>query len=151
MPVALNQNFKLRLIDLSDDTTIAHAPTSLTVQAKPAPGRVWHIVDFFYYGPDPAGSAAGAHKIEIRNTGVSPTCYNFRLSSNSGTDIYISHVTLTGTAGAPSTAPAASNALQRGLYASNSLPLDITYTNSTDVDQSGTRQCYLVVKEYREL
>lgn len=149
MPYDREGNYTIEVITLTDDTTITHAPTTQTLQLKPDVGFVYEVLDIGYQAPDPVGSGAGTHQLYISYNGA----FNdmARIKATTGNAVWIA---ITGFDGDSSEVPSAIgdqyDIMHNRLHASNSVPIDFAYTNSTDVDQSGTRTLIIVVKKYRE-
>ena len=58
MGYELPNTFKLKTVDLSDDTTIAPAGQN-TQTLQPADGKIYEVIGIYVSIPDPAGSGAG--------------------------------------------------------------------------------------------
>lgn len=149
-----NHRFKLKLIDLSDNTTVAHAPTSNTQTLQPASGKIYEIIKIFIYIPDPAGSAAGTHELIMHHTTDGSSVYGtFLLRATTGNSLGTYYSAFTA-----DSAEAPGEAITQGqilngfgdILCSYTYPIYFKYTNSTDVDQSGTRVIKVLVKEYNE-
>ena len=142
-------NYAIEVIDLTATATVTHGPTSSTVQLKPPVGFVYEIVDIGYTAPDPAGSAAGTHSLHCNYLGAFSDV--FRILCTTGTALFISVSGFFGDSSeTPATDPDQYRLMRKYLVASNAVPLEFVYTNSTDVDQVGTRTLIVVVKKYRE-
>lgn len=146
-------NPKLLRIDATDDTTVAHAPTLITMlELKPDIGFLYEVISIFALIPDPVGSAAGTHTLEFSATGRTSNDDQFlKVTSNTGTAILIRDSNgLVGTSEVPSGQSSQDDIIHHTMWASNDWPILIEYKNSTDVDQSGTRQLFVLVKIWRE-
>ncbi len=150
MPYDREGNYELKLITLTDDTTVAHAPTSITNTLQPDVGFIYQIIEIGYTAPDPIGSGAGTHKIVGEYNGAYKPI--FSITGTTGTAISINLSGFTGDSDETPTNIREQQILKNGglIFASNSVPFNFTYTNSTDVDQTGTRTCIVFVKKYRE-
>jgi hypothetical protein len=146
--------FKLKVVDLSDDTNVAASGTnSQTLQ--PAAGKIYQIVDIAYHAPDPAGSAAGTHEVRLYRSAITVSQdMILRVAGTTGTAIQVGYCQ--NFAGDSSEDP--SNAreqfllIQGGLiWCSNSIPIVVYYKNDTDVAQAGTRTCKITVLEFDEV
>jgi len=150
----INNGFKLKLIDLSDNTSVASSGGTNKQTLQPDPGKIYEVCKIWYVASDPAGSSAGSHKIECHYETTGDT-YNgvFRIAGNTGSGIYTRFGGFVGDSEeAPSTE--ATQQLYIGscnLVCSNTYPLNFTYTNSTDVNQTATRTLKILVKEYNEM
>lgn len=149
MPVVKKANYTTRLIDLSESTTVAHAPTTRTVSLTPPAGKIWEIIDIYYMAAAPIGASSGDHRISIRYQGVGEVkCY---CESVFGSFVSMRWCAFYGNSEIPSTAQTQLDLMTLGiLIASNNVPLDFEYYNTTDVDKTGTRTLEIVVKEYAE-
>jgi len=149
----INNNFKLVLENLSDNTTVAHAPTTDVQTLQPESGKVWELIKIWIYIPDPVGSSAGSHKITayydssyVSQSGI------FSMTSNTGSAILTAWMAFSCTTALPS-ASTLTYYITNGwhFYCSNDNPIYFAYTNSTDVDQTGNRILKILVKEYNEV
>jgi len=151
VPVTSLDGETIELIDLSDDTSVA-AAGAITVQLQPPKGFLYEVIYIYYRANDPAGSAAGTHKVNFTYSGVSTTSPSIVCRGTTGTTIYITSYALIGdSAETPPSATQQFELIACGrLIASNSLPIDIEYHNDTDVAQAGTRTCEIVVRKRPE-
>lgn len=143
--------FKLKLIDLSDNTTVTAAGTN-TQQLQAPAGKVYQVVNIYYNAAAPIGAAAGTHKIEAGHNGITRAQNLLICEGAFNTVIRISEAGFAGSTQEVPSAAADQYALSvRGnIYASYSIPVDFVYTNSSDVSQTGTRTLEIVVKEFNE-
>jgi len=149
MPVVKEPGFVLLFVDLSDDTLVTHGPTTNTVTLRPPKGWIYEVIDLGYEALDPIGSGAGTH--QIYGTYADSFSDVFRVVSNTGTDIYISVSGFFGTTDSPAAIANQLEIMHKGVIkASYDVPFEFRYTNSTDVDKTGTRTCKLIVKKYPE-
>jgi len=140
--------YTTKLIDLSDDTEVAHTGGQNVQTLQPDVGFVYEVINISYNAP--AVGTSGTHDLEMKYTG--DLHYIVRVRSTFATAIAIKSL---GFIGDSSEEPAATNdqydLMRRGvLIATNGLPISIPYTNDTDVAQAGTRELLIVVKKYRE-
>lgn len=147
MPYDREGNYTLELIDLSDDTTVAHAPTAITNTLQPPVGFVYEVVNIDYNAPAPVGDSAGTHKVTVEYDGTSLALIN----GNHSTTIKIYQAGFSGDVGEiPGIVDDQLRIMREWLVASYDNPIDFVYTNSTDADQTGTRVLRVWVKKYRE-
>ena len=140
--------YKLEIIDISDDTQV-NAAADITNQLKPPVGFIYEIVQVYISIPDPVGSAAGTHTLACTSFGMGGPA--FTGTATTGNVIrYRWWALAADSSEAPSGATQQADILMSNIYASNSIPLDLKYTNSTDVNQTGTRTMEFLVKKYRE-
>lgn len=149
MPAITNPNYKLKVVGISDGTTVAHAPSSITNTLQPPKGFVYEVVEIYMNIPIPAGGSSGTHRITVRNQNMHVDARTFYLDSVFGTGIDIQTCTFASTSEVPSGATSQESAI-RTLHASYDNPLDFVYKNSTDADQVGTRIINILVRKYRE-
>ncbi len=145
MPIGRLNNYKIVIVDLSDDTTVTHVPTAISVTLRPSEGFVYEVIDFGYNAPTPGGSGAGTHGLIVKYTGA--YSHLIQIAQAFGASLRIRYDGFTGTAEVPVNIADQYNLMQGGrICVSNDVPLDIEYTNTTDADQAGTRTCILVCK-----
>jgi hypothetical protein len=155
MPVSKIADFKLKQIDLTDNTTVAHAPSSNTQTLQPPAGKIYEIVRIFYLAGDPAGSSAGTHSLTVTYDTTYTTYFGILyMSSTTGNDLATYFSLLVGNSAEAPASDTIQAQLNNGvgqLLASHDYPISFIYTNSTDVDQTGTRRLVILVKEYDEV
>jgi hypothetical protein len=146
-------HFKLKQIDLSDDTTVAASGTN-TQSLTPPAGKIYRIISILYVAPDPSGSSSGTHELEWRYNGFTQGSSG-RLGfvqGNTGSGISVSSNRYVGNA----SEVLSSETLQHQLitlgcmYCSSTYTIDFKYDNDTDVSQTGTRTLLIMVLEYDE-
>jgi len=141
------------IINLSNDDTVTSGnDNDQTLQ--PPQGFIYQVVGITYHAPDPVGSGAGTHQLEVYHADMGlATVYfdGFRVIGNTGSGVFIHKV---GLQGDNDEKPANDNQqfplLYQWLYASYDHPLTFKYTNDTDVSQTGTRGCYVAVLIHKE-
>jgi len=145
-------NYKLELKDLSEDTTVTHAPTTNTITLQAPVGEIWEVVDMAYNAPAPAGSSAGTHQLYGRYTDAVSTSFIFKIISNFGATILMFRNGFQGDVSESPSASADQYKIMRDgiIIVSNAVTFDFEYTNSTDADQVGNRKLTLLVKVRRE-
>jgi len=145
-------NYKLKVISLTDDALVTHAPTTVTAYLRPGVGFVYEIISIFGQWNTPAGSSAGTHGIEIFPTNrEAANDEHITLSTAFGNQMTIrSSIGFTADSEFPAGTDQQYKMIHRTLVCSYDEPLSINYTNSTDADQTGTRYLVFTVKEYRE-
>lgn len=151
MSVAFNPYFKLKLIDLSTSATVASGGGSDTIALQPNSGYIYQVINCIIVVP--AVGTANTHLIEIRTgLGTSGNYDQLYAKSTFAAEINIGRygtVTANDTE-LPSGDAAQQNIILGGLWGNYDYPIDIKYTNSTDVNQTGTRTYIFLVKEYKE-
>lgn len=151
MAYNINQGFKLKLIDLSDDTQVNSGGGTNTQTLQPPNGKIYQVIDIYMHIPDPVGSSANAHTMDVSFQ----NCYlNENLayiSANTGTAMYISNSGFVGTSEQPSNAREQYLFAHHSLFCSYDQPINFLYTNNTDANQTGTRRLEIFVKEYNEM
>jgi hypothetical protein len=140
----------IKLIDLSTDDTVASAGSD-TVQLQPPSGKIYKIIGMYVDILDPSGSSSGSHKFRCASNGMSDSRVYFETNSDSGAGITFSNAGFVATTEQPSSSSDQYRIMHEWLYASNSIPLDFEYANSTDVAQSQTRTLEILVAVYKEL
>jgi len=142
--------FTVIQVDLSDDTTVAHAPTTVETLLQPPEGYAYQLIMWNIRMPDPAGSAAGTHTLRCHQQGLSYIDNRlWQAVSNTGTDIVVGrYFQIIATTDSPSQSSDQSDMMRGGCWATHAMPIIFEYTNGTDVDQSGTRKIQLLVKKY---
>jgi len=151
IPVMPLDGYSFELIDLSDDTTVTHAPTTIVNTLQPPAGYIYEVVALYYRANHPVGDTAGTHKLKIIGQNSSFDYYA-SITSNFDVDITITGGYLFGgTSKLPVTAAYQWDVMHHCLFASYDQPLDFRYTNSLDVDQTGTRTLEVWVKKTAEL
>ena len=151
MGIVKSEFIGVKLIDLSDDTTIAPAGTN-TQQLQPPVGQCYKLLHTEVNIPDPSGSTTGDHELRCfqNGQGESTSAY-WRALSNTGNTIN----TNTMGWGVDSESPANARDMFMVLgnliecWATYDNPLDYKYTNDTDVNQTGTRTIKILVAVYR--
>lgn len=149
MGYSVYPNPKIKIVDLSDDTQVNAGGSNNSQSLQPNSGKIYEIIEIYYDAADPSGSTSGTHQLEIQyyDGTNSMTVARIRGNTGSGIGIYTSDFS-----GDSQELPADAREqalLRRGrqLLASNSAYLIFKYTNNTDANQTGTRTCYVVVKE----
>jgi len=150
MTVTHNPFFKLKLIDLSDDTQVNSGGGINTQTLQPAAGFCYQIVKIFVDIPDPVGSAANDHRLYVGNTTNLDNNAFFSIVSGTGTDITINEYGLGGTTEVPANIAQQQELIYFLLYCNHDNPIEFLYINNTDVNQTGTRTIKVLVKEYKE-
>lgn len=140
-------NSKLVLVDLSATATIAPAGTE-TNDLKPDVGFIYIVRYVYVRIPDPVGSGAGDHTIELTNTGFGTA--QAKAVAAFGNTIWIRYDALEGSSSELPSGVTQQQGILQNLIASNSLPIEFKYTNGTDVNQTGTRAINVLVEKIRE-
>lgn len=146
-----SSKFTLKEVTLTDSTTVGHGPSTDTQLLQPDAGKIWEVISWDYYAADPAGSGAGTHKVELKQGVASNGVAS--IVATTGNAVVVNQNGFTGDSSESPAAVATQYLFMRDgfLWASNSLPITVLYTNSTDVDKTGGRTCKFIVKEYNEL
>jgi len=144
-------NFKLKLIDLSDDTNIAGGGGTNTQTLKPDPGFVYEIIHIDCNIPAIA-AATGNHTLRLYYQNGT---YEANMIYMSGTDGSLMSIGGYYGLAASSELPNSHSTQQplisgKNMYVSNTNYMEILYTNSSDTAQAGTRRLLFYVKEYKE-
>lgn len=144
--------YKLTLVDLSDDTTIAPAGDDTQTLQAPA-GKVYEIVAWVYDGPDPIGSGAGTHTLKAFYTTFTETYIIVQLTATTGNDLNVamSQGLFGDSSEAPTNIREQITVLNHNWPVSNTYTISFKYDNDTDVNQTGTRTLKILVKEYSEV
>lgn len=152
MSVFHSPDFKVKLLDLDDATSVASSGTNSQL-VRPDDGKIYRIVNVGYYGAAPGGAGSGTHQIQIQHydgtdvVGVS-TCkgpFNEAIKMSIGEGF-------TGTTlEQPSTLPEQIRILTEILYASHTNYIRFLYTNNTNVANANNRELKIIVLEFNEL
>lgn len=151
MGMGTENRCRLELISLTTADAVAAAGEDI-IQLKPDVGFLYEVIGLMARIPDPVGSGAGDHQLEIfRNGREHANDEYITITSNTGVDIVIrDSVGFQGTTEAPSATAQQYDMMHSVMWASNANPLDFKYDNDTDVEQSGTRNIMVYVKKWRE-
>jgi hypothetical protein len=137
---------KLTVVDLSDNTSVAAAASNTQTLTPPA-GYIYIIRAIFYNAPDPAGSAAGTHYLQIRRVLVTADRTFAAITATTGNAVDINSSIFIGDSAELPTHEISQNLLMyQNLIASNSYPIKFFYHNATDVAQAGTRTLEILVE-----
>lgn len=150
MPKIPNSNYKVTLVDLSDDTTVTASGGINTQTLQPPAGKIYEIMQVHYSAP--GTSTSGDHNLEITfNDGAADRRIGF-LETAYGNNLKIEYSTfIAGGTKEPANAREQVHLFTGGmLIASNDHPLKFIYTNDTGVNQTGTRVLALIVREIIE-
>jgi hypothetical protein len=142
--------FKLKVIDLTNDTTVVATTGTNSQTLQPSANRIYEIVNLYYWVDAPIGDTSGTHELEaLWNT----TRRIWRIVGNHSTTLSINEWAFGGdNSEAPSGIDNQYEMQHRGrVWASNSEPVIFKYSNKTDANQTGTRTLEILVKEYMEL
>ena len=147
--------FKLKLVDLSDDTQVNSGGGTDTQTLQPPTGKIYELVKLVLHIPDPVGSTANSHEIigyydmghaSVYREGI------FRCVATTGNDIETAYNELNAdSVEGPSNAREQYKIINGPLYASNTYAIKFKYDNDTDANQTGTRTILCLVKEYDEV
>lgn len=152
MSFAPSPNFKLDVVNLTDDTTVTHAPTSIENILTPPVGKVYIIRNIFYNAPAPVGDSAGTHELELLQTYVTTGRRILKTKGNHSTTLNINVDIVGDVEEIPGVVREQNLLIKNGqIFASNSYPLVFKYTNSTDADQTGSRALEVLVEVHNEL
>jgi len=142
-------NYKLEIVDLSDDTEVAHTVGTNTQLLQPPVGFVYEVMAIDYDAPTIGGSSSGTHRLYITpDSFISPVAL---IIATFASYVRIRDFQFYGNqAETPSAAASQFTIINSGLVASYDHPITFEYFNWTDVAQAGTRALIFVVKKYRE-
>lgn len=152
-PITNIDDFYIKLVDLSDSTSIA-AGNDHTVTLEPPDGECYQIIDWMYDAPDPAGSSSGSQKLEAWPMGQTSGTKNeiLQVTGTFGNGIYVGdHCAFNGTSESPSAGSEQFNIIHGSLWATHEAPITFIYDNSTDVAQAGNRKLLLMVKVFKNV
>lgn len=143
--------FKLDMIDLSDGTQVNSGGSDNTQTLQPPDGKIYQVIGIIYNAPDPTGSAANDHRLYVRNKYIGHAYNLIYIASNTGTAIQIRHEGFSGSTKVPTGVDNQYRLIRGGdIISSYSQPVEFYYINNTDVNQTGTRICKILVKEFDE-
>jgi len=148
MGYVVNPRFTLTLIDLDDATVVASGGGTNTKSLTPDDGIVYEVINIGYSAAPPIGATANSHDIEATYQG---DLYRIlKITSNFNAGIYINQLGFGGTTDEPSGIDEQYKIMRERIFVTNAIHLDIVYTNDTDANQTGTRNCKILVKKYAE-
>jgi len=140
----------IKLIDLSDDTTVSAAGGTDTQTLQPPKGQIYQIIQFDIEIPDPVGSTANNHKFNVKYQNMTDGDITF-CNSNTGSDIKWNAYGWIGTTEVPGSDNEQFDLIHGGqIWASYDQPVDFVYVNLTDADQTGTRRLEIMVKVWKD-
>jgi len=138
----------IKVIDLSDDTQVNSGGNTNTQTLQPPTGQIYKVVGISLNTPA-IGGASGTHKTEFNyDSFIFP---EGRLQGTDGANYYIAYNVFTANSELPANSSDQLNFINKILWATNDEPLKITYTNSSDANQTGTRTLVFMVAIYKEL
>lgn len=146
---------KLKVIDLTSSSTVAHGATG-NYLVQPDEGHIWKFKQIMMFIPDPVGSTAGTHSITLAPNLVADKTSNgqnyfFYISSDTGTAIIMGCNEKTmGTSARPS-ATTDQHLQILSLIVNHEHPLVFKYRNNTDTDQTSDIEIILWVEETIEM
>jgi len=145
----INLNYKVKIIDLSDNTQVNSGGGTNTQTLKPAAGKIYEV--FMIGATWPAiGGASGNHSVVTRLTDGTDTV---NMLSITGTDGAVMSITgYYGCAGSSVLPNSIAYTLPmiRSLVVSNTKYIEFYYANNSDTNQTGTRELNVWVKEFNE-
>jgi len=148
MPYNRESNYKLELIDLSDDTSVA-AAGEITQTMTPPVGYIYEVKNIYVNCPPPAGGGAGTHYIEIAQAGWGT--YSGKCINAFGSAVLISDPAgFVGSSEVPSDIEEQYIVMHDMLIANSDNAITFRYKNSTDVAAALNRVIFVLVKVYRE-
>lgn len=149
MPVNRINNYKIEVVDLSDDTTVTPAGTDVQTLQPPV-GFTYEVIDIGYQCAAPAGAGSGTHQLYGEYTGAYVEM--MRVKSVFGSAVQIIAAGFNGDSQEVPSAAADQFRLMHleMIKCSRSVPFVFTYTNGTDVNKTGTRTLIVIVKKRRE-
>ena len=151
MGITYSPYFKVKLLNLTNSTTVASGGGTNTQTLRPSAGFVRSVFDV--YGLYPAiGGASGDHKLEFILTDGTNTDEIIEISGTDGALFYFGGKPgLVGDGEQPSGINQQMMWLtQERIIVSNDYYLEFLYTNNSDTNQTGQRKLYVWVKEFPE-
>lgn len=140
----------IKLIDLSDDTTVASGGGTNTQTLQPPDGQIYKIKGLKIFIPDPSGSTSNDHSLEIQNINLNEIYIS--ATSNTGSAIQIRpYAGITSTSKRPSEIEQQYPMIFEYMLCNNTNYIEFVYVNNTDVNQTGTREIYVIVEVYKDL
>jgi len=142
----------IKFVNLTKTGNVA-ASENETQLLQPPKGQIYKLKSLFFSILDPAGSSSGDHRFEVQLENSITTRNYIYLNSAFGNYIEISSNGFYGTASEWPAATTDQLNLMRGgsIMASNAEPLEIKYSNNTDVVQSAERKLECFVEIYKEV
>jgi len=152
--ITSNSFLGIKIIDLTDDTSIASLSDDLQYVTPPS-GQLYRLINATVNIPDPAGSGSGTHfiKFQFKNINTEFSFDNdlFYVSSAHDVDIILSYgYVRTGDTKYPPDNIQQTQFLRNGITFNNANPLAFYYYNGTDVAQANSRKCNLMFEIYKE-
>ena len=138
----------IKLIDLSDSTSVASSGTNVQTLTPP-PGFVYQIITLYCVIPA-IGGASGNHNLEIQNANLTSGNY-LKIEGTDGAIATISYNKLLADSENPTAEREQVMVIVNQLICNNSNPIVFTYSNDSDTAQAGTRTIELLVKVYKEI
>jgi hypothetical protein len=143
--------FKLKFIDLSNDTQVNSGGGTNTQTLQPPTGKIYQIAHID--GSWPAiGGATGNHQL-IGN--LTDGTINTKIMQLIGTDGALFSITesygFAANTELPGNITEQYKLMHESIFLSNTYYLDLIYTNSSDTNQTGTRAIYIYYKEFDEV
>jgi hypothetical protein len=150
MGIQTTNKSKLKLIDLSDNTSVASSGGTDTQTLQPNSGYIYKIVNMLVVIPAIA-AASGAHTLSFKSQNTTSGYNIIKLSGTDGAVMRIYQGNFYADSESPSGASEQFLLIHGGLLmASNDEPIDIIYKNSSDTNQTGTRTLEILVEEIPE-
>jgi len=151
MGFALTNNTRLKLVDLSDDTTVADGATN-TQTLQPNNGEMYKVKNIWYQAP--ANANAGNHELYIKQQNapnLNGVEYYALVRSDDASTVAIGRGGFYGdVAEDPADAIDQYAVMHDVIIATYDQPVDFIYENNTGINQTGTRKLYLLVEVYSE-
>lgn len=154
MGVTKNNAFKIALIDLSDDTSVAAAGNNTQTLQAPA-GKIYQVIGIEYLAPAPIGAGAGEHTLTIYSAIGTDSQQTKMAVLNTvfGSTLAIGFTNnfVAATVESPSVALEQRAVCTDILWCSHTYTIHFKYDNDTDVAQTGTRTLNILVKVFDEV
>jgi len=135
-------------LDEDNDDTVIATGQHIQISTPPA-GYIYQLIAIYYNAPDPAGSTAGTHQVELKS--ASGYISYVLVVATTGNPVLIQRLELFGNSSEAPSAAANQALVLQSIRWSNAEPLHIVYDNDTDVSQAGTRRCRLLVEKIKAL
>jgi hypothetical protein len=149
--VGIDDAIKKKIFKVSFDSSTIVAPGNQeTILVQPPKGKIWKVRNIRYYVVRPLNSLSGSHRVSIYDNFYNLND-NIQISSLYNQNIHLAYgIPVDFNTYNPNDLQAFIKMWER-LTATYSKPILIRYDNNTDVDQTNTRYCTLLVEEFDEV
>jgi hypothetical protein len=150
MGIFSHQHFKIKLVDLSDATSVASGGGTNTQTLQPDAGFIYQVINIELIVPAIAAATGNHYTICRKSNGTTDDDY-FRLLGTDGSTYYIDgYGGFTASTENPSAITQQWAIMHEAMWCNNDEYFTFRYTNSSDTNQTGTRTLRIRVKEYPE-